>query len=41
MKEYLYKHRSELARNKIDTQDALEEAILCGSWTREDDTVDF
>ena len=38
--EYLHTHRPELANDEIETQEQLEEAILCGSTTRPDGTVD-
>lgn len=39
--EYLRINRPELARDEIETQEQLEEAILCGSTTRSDGTIDF
>lgn len=38
--EYLHKYRPELAPNEIDTQEKLEETILCGSMIRPDGTID-
>ena len=40
MKEYLRTQRSELAQTEIDTQEELEQSILCGSTTRADGTID-
>ena len=39
--EYLRQHQHELARNEIDTQDALEEFILCESTIREDSIINY
>ena len=38
--EYLHKYRPELAPNEIDTQEKLEETILCGSTIRPDGIID-
>ena len=38
--EYLRTHQPELARDEIETQEQLEEAILCRSTTRSDGTID-
>ena len=40
MEEYLRTQRPELAQTKIDTQEELEQSILCRSTTRTDGTVD-
>ena len=37
---YLRTHRPELAHDEIETQEQLEEAILCGSTTRSDGSID-
>ena len=40
MEEYLRIQQSELAQIEIDTQEKLEQSILCGSTTRADGMVD-
>ena len=40
MEEYLHTQRLELAKTEMDTQEDLEQSILCGSTTRVDGTVD-